>query len=146
MEDVQMETIINYSLWGVYAIRFDGCDNTYVGATSCTFGHRTRGHLYSLRKNKHANKELQRLYNQLGEGKMKVFILDIAHTNKKELIRAEKWWSQKIRSRFPLINKYIGGRLKFKKKRKEYRGCELPIYYSNNPYLRDKMFPRTPLG
>jgi hypothetical protein len=134
-----MEIPITYSLWGIYAIKFDDEGQLYVGATSSTFGARTDQHLTRLRNNNHPNKDLQQLFNAHGEAKLKVFILDININTKKELIRAEKRWSKTLLRKYSLVNKIIGGRLKFTSKRKPYTiNKNLPIFLSNNPELLAK--------
>jgi hypothetical protein len=114
-----------YSLRGVYALKFYGFDEVYVGATSCTFGERFDQHLSVLKGGRHSNKKLQHLFNERGAAKFEMFVLETSVTSKKELIRSEKRWTKALNRIYPSINARIGGRMRFNKKPS--------LYYSTSP-------------
>ena len=91
-----MTTNIIYSLNGIYAIRFDGQEDVYVGATSRSFGKRLLIHLSELRGGKHRNRRLQSLFDSLGEKSLKLFVLDVGYKTKIDLVRAEKRWGREL--------------------------------------------------
>lgn len=67
---------------GVYLIKFN--ENIYIGSTERSFVQRKRSHLRDLKNNRHHNYKLQKLYNELGEGKFEFIILKDCKDNIKD--------------------------------------------------------------
>lgn len=76
---------------GVYKIRFKGNDNhLYVGSSVC-IKDRTYRHLTALRKQKHNNPILQRLYNKYGENAIVFETIEVVAT-KSTLASREQYY------------------------------------------------------
>ena len=106
--------LLNKSKKGVYSIYFVGTGWFYIGSTSCKEGfyHRWREHLGDLRRNKHPNTILQRIYNKYGEAPLKLKIIEICEDNKEFILEREQFF---IDSYNPSINV-----------NKVAKGCEFP--------------------
>lgn len=99
---------------GVYAIYFLNTGWFYIGSTSNKggFDNRWRGHLGLLRRHKHTNIVLQRVYDKYGEDSLKLKIIEICKDDKNYIIEREQFY---IDSYNPSINV-----------NKLAKGCEFP--------------------
>lgn len=86
----------------VYAIEVSGLNEVaYVGASS-RYGFRKKQHIESLRKHKHANSNLQSIFDSLGEEALSFRILEVAGPHEPLRIY-EQTWIDRLR---PVCNQY----------------------------------------
>ena len=99
---------------GVYAIYFLGTDWFYIGSTSNERGFENRwwDHLGNLRRHKHTNTILQRVYDKYGEDSLRLKIIEICKDDKNYILEREQFY---IDTYNPSINV-----------NKLARGCKFP--------------------
>lgn len=81
--------ILNKS--GIYFIKIIGYNKIYIGSSINIFNRKQR-HLSLLRKNKHPNKHLQKLYNENGYDYFVFGILELCKPDKSLLIHKEQFY------------------------------------------------------
>lgn len=76
---------------GVYKIVNTLTGEFYIGSTGVSFDTRYKSHLYELKNNRHGNHNLQRIYNEHGEGIFKLEIVEIIE-DREEIIKREQFY------------------------------------------------------
>ena len=91
---------------GIYKIYFTNCKNKiYVGSTLCSFVKRKREHLWGLKKNKHANKQLQQDFLKFGNTLFQFEIIEnFLVKDLNYCVKRENYWYEELGKNYIMYN------------------------------------------